>query len=64
VRIGNVGYIGHRKGSTIKKKTPWPVSANELERPSLFDEVSANSLRIEGATWSARRIPTVTFSAF
>jgi hypothetical protein len=33
------------------------------ERP-LVDEVSANFLRIEGATWSASRIPTALFSAF
>jgi hypothetical protein len=34
------------------------------ERPPLVIEVSANFLRIEGATWSAWRIPTAVFSAF
>jgi hypothetical protein len=34
------------------------------ERPPLVSEVSANFLRIEGATWSAWRIPTAVFSAF
>jgi hypothetical protein len=34
------------------------------ERPPLVGEVSANVLRTEDATWSARRIPTAVFSAF
>jgi hypothetical protein len=34
------------------------------ERPQLFGEVIANFLRIEGATWSAWRIPTAVFSVF
>jgi hypothetical protein len=34
------------------------------ERPPLVSEVSANFLRIEGATWSAWRIPTAVFSDF
>jgi predicted membrane-bound dolichyl-phosphate-mannose-protein mannosyltransferase len=34
------------------------------ERPPLVDEVIANFLRIEGATWSAWRIPTSVFSIF
>jgi hypothetical protein len=33
------------------------------ERPQLVGEVRANVLRIEGATWSAWRIPTVVISA-
>jgi hypothetical protein len=32
------------------------------ERPPLVSEVSANFLRIEGATWSAWQIPTAVFS--
>jgi hypothetical protein len=32
------------------------------KRPPLIGEVSANFLRIEGATWSAWRIPTAVFS--
>jgi hypothetical protein len=49
-----------------KKKTPWPESANELCRPSdrrLSAKLVPN-FRIEGATWSAWRIPTAVFSAF
>jgi hypothetical protein len=34
------------------------------ERPPLVSEVSVNFLRIQGATWSAWRIPTAVFSAF
>jgi hypothetical protein len=34
------------------------------EQPSLIGEVTANFLRIEGATWSAWRIPTAVFSVF
>jgi hypothetical protein len=34
------------------------------ERPPIFDEVIANFLRIEGATWSPLRIPTAVFSVF
>jgi hypothetical protein len=34
------------------------------ERPPLVREVSTNILRIEGATWSAGRIPTAVLSAF
>jgi hypothetical protein len=34
------------------------------ERPPLVGEVIANILRIEGATWSAWRIPTAVFSNF
>jgi hypothetical protein len=34
------------------------------ERPPLVGEVIANFLRIEGATWSALRIPTALFSVF
>jgi hypothetical protein len=34
------------------------------ERPPLVDEVSANRLRLEGATWSAWRIPTTVSSDF
>jgi hypothetical protein len=34
------------------------------ERPPLVNEVIANFLRIEGATWSAWRIPTAVFSVF
>jgi hypothetical protein len=34
------------------------------ERPPLVGEVIANFLRIEGATWSAWRIPTAVFTVF
>jgi hypothetical protein len=34
------------------------------ERPPLVGEVFANFLQIEGATWSAWRIPTAVFSIF
>jgi hypothetical protein len=34
------------------------------ERLPFVSEVSANFFRIEGATWSAWRIPTAVFSAF
>jgi hypothetical protein len=34
------------------------------ERPPLVGKASANFLRIEGATWSAWRIPTAVFSYF
>jgi hypothetical protein len=34
------------------------------ERPPFVGEDSANFLRIESATWSARQIPTALFSAF
>jgi hypothetical protein len=34
------------------------------DRPPLIGEVSANFLRIKGATWSARWIPTAVLSAF
>jgi hypothetical protein len=34
------------------------------ELPPVVGEVSANFLRIEGATWSAWRIPTAVFSVF
>jgi hypothetical protein len=37
----------------MKTKTPLPETASELYRPPLVGEVSANFLRIEGATWSA-----------
>jgi hypothetical protein len=37
---------------------------NPTERPPLVVEVSANFLRIEGATWSEWRIPTAVFSVF
>jgi hypothetical protein len=46
-----------------KTKTPWTESASELYRPS-DSRLSAKevpNLRIEGATWSARLIPTVVF---
>jgi hypothetical protein len=59
-------------GSTIN--VPWRQLKNSMvsvrkqtiptERPPLVSEVSANFLRIEGATWSAWRIPTAVFSAF
>jgi hypothetical protein len=35
-----------------------------IERQPLVDEVIANFLRIEGATWSAWRMPTAVFSVF
>jgi hypothetical protein len=35
-----------------------------IERQPLVGEVIANVLRIEGATWSAWRIPTAVFSVF
>jgi hypothetical protein len=48
-----------------QQKTPCPQSASELYRPS-YHRLSAklvhNFLRIEGATWSAWRIPTAVFS--
>jgi hypothetical protein len=46
-----------------KTKTPWSESASELYRPS-DRRLSAKwlPLRIEGATWSAWRIPTAVFS--
>jgi hypothetical protein len=34
------------------------------ERPLFVGEVIVNFLRIEGATWSAWRIPTAVFSVF
>jgi predicted membrane-bound dolichyl-phosphate-mannose-protein mannosyltransferase len=36
----------------------------QTERPPLVGEVIANFLRIEGAKWSAWRIPTAVFSVF
>jgi hypothetical protein len=49
------------------KKTPWPESASELNRPSDFRRLSAKLvpiLPIEIATWSAWRIPTAVFAVF
>jgi hypothetical protein len=34
------------------------------ERPPLVNKVSANFVRIEGATWPVWRIPTAIFSVF
>jgi hypothetical protein len=48
------------------KKTPWSESESELYRPSdrrLWAKWSPN-LQIEGAMWSAWRIPTAVFSVF
>jgi hypothetical protein len=48
------------------KKTPWSESASELYRPSDL-RLSASDrqlVRIEGATWSAWRIPPAVFSRF
>jgi hypothetical protein len=49
------------------KKTPWLQSASELYRPSdrrLSTKLMPTFLRIEGATWSAWRIPMAVCSAF
>jgi hypothetical protein len=49
------------------KKTPWPQCASELYRRSdrvLSAKLVPTFLRIEGATWSAWRIPKAVFSAF
>jgi hypothetical protein len=49
------------------KITPWPQSTSELYRPRdrrLSAKLVLTFLRIEGATWSAWRIPTAVFSAF
>jgi hypothetical protein len=49
----------------VGKKTPWPLfrkGTAPTERPPLVGEVSANILRIEGVTWSAKRIPRSRFS--
>jgi hypothetical protein len=47
--------------------TPWPLARKQTiptERSPLVGEVGANSLRIEGVTWSAQRIPTVVNLGF
>jgi hypothetical protein len=49
------------------KKTPWPQSASELYRPSdrrLSAKLVPTFCGLEGATWSAWRIPTAVFSDF
>jgi hypothetical protein len=66
-------YVGSMVGSrlydycqALKTKLNSVVWVRErpiqTERPPLLGEVSANFLRIEGATWSAQRIPTAVFS--
>jgi hypothetical protein len=50
-----------------KNKIPWPQSVSELYRPSdrrFSAKLVSTFLRIDGATWSVWRIPTVVFSAF
>jgi hypothetical protein len=57
----------HINPSNICKKTKlsgFSPRANYTERSQFVAEVSANFLQIEGATWSAWRIPTAVFSAF
>jgi hypothetical protein len=46
--------------------TPWPESASELylSNDCRLSTKLVSNLRIEGATWSARRIPTAVFSDF
>jgi hypothetical protein len=48
------------------KKTPWPETARELYRPSdcRLSAKLCQLLRIEGATWSAWRIPTAVCSVY
>jgi hypothetical protein len=47
-------YLIHELIASIYiERTPWPESASELYRPPTVDEVSANFLWIEAATWSA-----------
>jgi hypothetical protein len=52
--------------SKKKKKTPWSESASELYRPSdrRFSAKFFQLVRIEGATWSAWRIPPAVFLGF
>jgi hypothetical protein len=51
--------------SEIKNSMVWVRERTiPIERPPLVGEVIANCLRIEGATWSAWRIPTAVFSVF
>jgi hypothetical protein len=51
---------------TLKHWTPWPESASELYRPSdrRFSAKLFHLLWIDGATWSAWRIPTAVPSVF
>jgi hypothetical protein len=50
----------HKKNTMVwVRERPIPT-----ERQPLVGEVIANFLRIEGATWSASRIPTAVFSGF
>jgi hypothetical protein len=53
------------QGRLLKKNTPWAQFASELYRPSDRRLRSwCQLLWIEGATWSAWRIPTALFSIF
>jgi hypothetical protein len=45
-----------------KKQTPWSESASELYRPT--DRSDCQLVWIEGATWSAWRIPPAVFLGF
>jgi hypothetical protein len=56
----------HDKKTKKNKQNLWPESASELYRPRdrRLSKKSLPNLLIEGATWSARRIPTAVFSVF
>jgi hypothetical protein len=57
VFVLTIKKIINSMASVRKRTTP-------TEGPLLVSEVSANFLRIEGATWSGWRIPTDVFSPF
>jgi hypothetical protein len=61
-------YAGKYEMRYKRTKTDSVVWVRErtipTERSPLVGKVSANFLRIEGATWSAWRIPTAVFSIF
>jgi hypothetical protein len=63
-----IAYLdwGLERNQDIKKNSMVWVHERTIpiERPPLVGEVIANFLRIEGATWSAWRIPTAVFSVF
>jgi hypothetical protein len=51
----------HKRKNSMVWVREWTIPT---ERPPLSDEVIDNFLRIEGATWSAWRIPMAVFSVF
>jgi hypothetical protein len=56
---------GMKIGQLNKNSVAWVREQTiPTERPLFVSEVSANILRMEGATWPARRIPTAVFSDF